>query len=526
MVALLKPLAMNRLITCMLIGALPLSPKAQDLIIEDFFPTGENTTDIQAQARLYCDGDAISINVYVQDDDIQLQSSNDLSDHIRIWLALPEEAYPERFDYQLHPQYITSRPSDYSLSQKARYFSTNASDLTMEKGENMENFFEKSDYPQISRGDDPPESEGNNLPARPELEPGIVPFGLVGYSFFSDNRPPVWINAADMQQLENTFELQLANLVDSIKYYAETTESNDGYTLDISFPAAALGFVQLPHMKHIRLLIEVWNAEADQPANIILSSSENRQDQTPYTFNEVYFQEPLRTNFCDIPDQVFYQTSYYPICLLTENNWVSTAMDVDALVFAPKITSKSLTEIKFYKQNLEYLQQDFGETAVETLRVQMDYVNQFPRQKEYTLIKGETFMNEKTSYPLPDQNDLPSGLFAFPDGHIGLIQRSSIPVDPFGWTNCQTCLEDNITIHRVDPFGQHEMLRMRQGDGQHAYCKVGDLKFDDYQISSLDWISDGKILVIGLKHRYQKLGKRIKVSWEDDGSNMEVVEVD
>ncbi|MEO0899766.1 MAG: hypothetical protein AAFY71_25365 [Bacteroidota bacterium] len=514
--------AMNKLISCLLIGSLPLTPKAQDLVIEDFFPTEDSRhkNAISAQARLYCDGETISLNVFVRDTDLQLSDINRQSDQVRIWLALPKEAYPEKFDYQLHPNYIMA--PGYSKADKTRIFSTSSSDLPDTEPLNLEDLFEASDYPMNFRG----ETDTSGLPPRPQLSEHYLPYGLVGYSFFPDNREIEWVNEGDMEALENIFDLRFAYLPDSIQYVAEPSERGDGYILDISFPPAALGFVQLPKMNHIQLLIEILDAEKGKEAEVVLTSSENRIEEIPSTFNSVHFQEPLRTNFSSIPDQVFYQTSFYPTCVMADSNWVSTSLDVDALVFQPRKTSESLTELKFYRQNLEYLEQQYLNTAVETLRVQLDFVNQFPRQKEYTLVNGQTLSNEKTAYPLPDRNDLPSGLFAFPDGGIGIIQRNSIPVDPFGWSNCQTCLEEKVSIHRIDPSGQYELLRIFQGEGEFAYCKVEDLKFEEFFLDTMDWIIEGKILVLGLKHRYKKLRKRVKVSWNDDGLNMKVVEVD
>ncbi len=491
----------------------------RDLYIEDFFPVNRNRgegEELRAEAIVFGDGQNISLHVEVSDPDVRLASSNISSDQVRVWLALSSEAFPEGFDYNLHAHYITARQTFSPMTERLRFFG-------VEEGHppnvDMDQVLEESDYPSNLKL----YADSNALPPKVELEENIVPFGMVGYAFFPDNRKPEWVNSQHMDLLEKSLDLKLARLEDSIKYVAEEKDGGGGYTLDISFSPASLGFVQLPEMRKIRVLIEVLKGSGGgRSTKVLLSSSADRQPDKPHTFNEVVFHTPLKTNFTAIPDELFYLTDFFPVFLFSEADWTPTSVDVGALEILPRQTSRFLTEIKFYKQMLDYDRRIFQGIPVETLRVQFNPVNQIPREKEFTLINNRLYTVEHSPYIISDPEAIMTGLFAYPDGGVGMILRNSVPVDPYGWDNCQTCVEERISVHRISAEGQGPLFEVRQGEGENAYCRIGEYYFPNFFLAEIDWIEEGRIMILNLNHRYLKTKRRIKVSWNDVGSDLEI----
>ncbi|MCI4671712.1 MAG: hypothetical protein MRZ79_26460 [Bacteroidia bacterium] len=471
---------------------------------------------ISAESYVHCDGKNISVHVRVDDPELNLNKLSSKSDQIRVWLALENSAYPQRFGYDLHSDYIAYLAPASTTENTLRFFST---DEAVNPDSRIDEIFQDSDYPKNSKS-------SLNVPPILDLTEANVPFGMVGFAFFPDNRPAEWINEENMIVLEDALGLQLAQLNDSIKYVAEI-DKNKGYSLDISFPPSSLGFVQLPEMNRIRMLVEVWNGSDEEAgASLRLSSSEERIAGRPSTFNSLDLKKPLQTNFSGIPKEIFYKINFFPTYIYTESEWTPASVDVDALVFLPKQTSENLTEVKFYKQMLDYDRSIYNGYAVETLRVQHDYVNQVSKEKAYTLVNNQLITSEKAPYLISDPQNIRTGFFVFPDGDLGLIVKNSFPVDPFGWENCETCVEERINILKISPFGQQTLLKIEQGEGKNSYCRVGDLEFDEFYLAAIDWIKEGRVMVLGLNHQYLKEKRRVKVSWKDDGSDVKLKIID
>jgi hypothetical protein len=476
---------------------------------------------VSATVRLSSDGAYLFLYVHVRDRRVQRHPRVDLSDHIELWLGLPAEAYPADFEYSLHPRYVQAPPMTTrgESTGKPRLFSSYAEyapKLT------LSDFVQNHDYPQ--------QDEGRVPPAK-SLRLQEVPYGLMKFALFADERPAVWLNQAEMGAVESVLEQKMGQVLEGITYQVNRQDS-DGYEIHARIAPAALGFVVLPELERINVLVQVHDAaQPGQSVRPVLStmpppSQRHASVEHPSSFNRLRLQRPLYTNFTTIPDYMLQKVEYHPICVYTDQGWVATGIDVDPLIYREQVASQSLTEVGIMPQRFSYDVKYQEETPIEVLTVEETYVNQLPRQRNHILMQGQTLSTERIRDLVAEPTEVQNQFFRFPDGEMGAILRSNASVDPYGWGPCGTCIQETIRIWRVTRNRKQLLLDIIQGDGPNAYCQIQNLLLREYYLLRIDWVKPGEILVLRLNHRYLTRKKRIKVSWEGDGSGIKVEPID
>ena len=98
------------------------------------------------------------------------------------------------------------------------------------------------------------------------------------------------------------------------------------------------------------------------------------------------------------------------------------------------------------------------------------------------------------------------------------------PISQIACSHCgEPCLEEQINIYRVTEDEKDRILSIQQGEGNEPYCQIGDFAMNEFYITQLDWIEKGKVLVMRLDNWYNPtLKKRVKVSWDKRGNNVEI----
>ena len=498
-----------------------------DFSLDELFDIGRvrsinSESGIEASVKFVSDGNNLSLVVKVKDPQITTNSNSAYSDQIHVWLALPRSVYPEDFEYAFHPDYISNYYGNSRGRQayNSRFFSI-YSEYTSQL--DKRHFLEGYDYPldlTIRR-------DSLKVPRPGELHVEPLHYGMVQYAFYPDQRPPELLNRREVDRVGELMGIQVADLTREIRYLAEYTDHGDGYIITIQFNPRSLGFVPFPSLDGIRVMVDVLDAGRDGVARVVQSSSPSRVEGRPVTFNRVDFATPLNTNESDIPDYLFEDADTYPVCVFSEAGWIPTTIDVDNLVYQEEYISRELMEVKFLYQPLTYERWNYEGTSIETLNFEFDFVNQIPREMNYIRVNNHLIRTERVMGIVPEPPaNLPPQWFKFPDRATGMIAYESSVVHPFGWGNCGSCINEKFTIYRIDRGGPNPILSISQGDGIDAYCQVGNLMYRDFYVSSLDWTTEGKTLVIRLKHRFLKEKKRVMASWEDDGSRLEVVLLD
>lgn len=474
-----------------------------------------------AAVQVYSDGVYLSLAIKVVDPSINNDPNPAYADRVDVCLALPQFNYPQNFQYAFHPRFL-SAPTKSTRSYEDELDRLFTIDEAFSSDLSIRNFVKNFDYPtqeDIRRYD-------LNLPRSNEFKEKVLPFGMVKFSFFRDGRPP---NNADehlLRNLEDHMGRRMSSLRDGIRYTAEPTERGDGYIINIEFAIEGLGFVPLPRLEGINLMVDVLNALPGQRARVVNSTSSMRSIH-PLSFEYVRFRKPIKTNYTDLSDELFDKAGFFPLIWYTENDWDGLGIDVDALVLDKNKLSRKLLEVKLYEQSLVFNNFTIGDYKIDVLQAWVEYVNRIPVEKEFILANGHTIVAERarvnSSRPSAQIEDR---WFMFEDGTLGLIYQESITQHEFGWGECGDCLLETIHISRIAEADVWDILEIEQSEGDRAYCKIDQLYYEDFFVSNFDWVEEGTTLVLRLRHRNNKDKKRVQVSWDEYGTSLVVEEVE
>ncbi|MEZ4827411.1 MAG: hypothetical protein R3C61_14195 [Bacteroidia bacterium] len=496
-----------------------------DFATDQFYAIGGNSGNgISASARLFSYEATLSLVIEVRDKKVNIERENDENtDHIEVWFALPRTAYPSDFEYSSHADYISYVPEKTRgiTEEDPRFFS-----VFSEYGKitTPTDFTSRYDYPRSAdiRKDSLP------IPERRFLKARSVPFGVVHFGLFPDGRDVIQYNGSDLELVEDALHMRFGDLTGGIDYIAEINEKEDGYTITARISPQALGFVQLPQMDKIRFMVDIADSGADpaSPASVVLSSSSNRKPGVPSTFNQVDLHKPLKTSFGHIPADFLKSARLFPLFVYGNTEWILANVDVDGILYREQQVSQVLSEVKFSRVPYHFdITQPSG-ISVATLLMDLDHVNKLPTEKEFIKIgasPGKMLEVERVLNPgFPDGQSRRSRVFRFPDEIPGVIIRESSYLDPYGWGPCGDCVLETIHIRRITSDDVYDIMSINQGNGPDAFCEVGEFRFEGYYVNQMDWIQSGKILVVRLAHYNGKDQKRIKLSWEKDGSNPRV----
>lgn len=480
----------------------------------------ERRLPVSSAVQVYSDGKYLSVAIKVIDPSINNDPNPGYADRVDVCLALPQYAFPQNFQYAFHPR-ILSGPAKSTRSyedEPNRLFTVDES----YSGElSIQNFIDNFGYPagkDIYR-------QNLNLPMPQQVKEILLPIGMVKFSFFRDGRPPRNTDKHLLRNLEDHMGRRFSSLTDGIRYTAEPTEKGDGYILNIEFSIEAFGFIPLPRMEGVNLMVDVLNAVPGQRSQVVNSTSSMRSIH-PLSFEYIQFRQPIKTNYTDLSDELFDKAGFYPVIWYTENDWDGLGVDVDALILNRNMLSKELLEVKLYEQSLSFNHFTYNNLEIDVLQAWVEYVNRVPVEKEFILANGHTIVAERARVNTRRPHSLiEDRWFTFPDGTLGLIYKESITQDPFGWGKCGDCLLETINISRIAEADVWDILEVEQADGDKGYCKIDNLYYEDFYVSNFDWVEEGSSLVLRLRHRNSKEKKRVQVSWDEYGTSLEVEEI-
>lgn len=483
-----------------------------------------NTLAQAASVQLYSNGNSLSLVIDIQDPNVNAHPNYRLSDHVEIWFALPKNAYPQNFEYQFHPNYVIAasepmRTRGEPMPVKPRFFSA-YSEYASSIDRNS--FLKVFDYPsreQIIR-------DSLRLPIPAMLKDAQVPYGMVQFALFPDNRPPIHLNRKDMRWVEQGMSIKLGDLEAGIEYVAEKHENDDGYTITAKFTPQALGFVRLPELKSLRMMVDIFKSNTyGQTAKPILSSSSYREEHQPVTFNLITLKRPLNTNFTPVPNKVFAQLNFHPLGIYTMDDWIPCQVEVEGLMYKEGVFSQHLAEVGFVNQPFRYESFNFESGRAERFLVRSYHLNRLPQDHEFFIFGNQVIKSDRVFFekrePIRIQNDL----FMFPDGFPGVITNNLVTLNPYGWGPEGQQADRMMIVQKVFPEGSASLLTIRQTDGPKPVCTIGNLQYPDYYVTQLDWIREGEVMVVRLNRQGSIEKKRIKVAFLEEGREVEIMEV-
>ena len=518
---------------CILIGLLSchfLEVSSQDFQMDSLQPIQgkaliSSPVDIQAGVQVFCNGEYLSFVIEVTDDHVDQNGKGLESDHIELHLALPPKAYPPGFEYRLHPHYLlasapNSRGSKYPV-ERQRYFST-YSEYFAPIG--VENFLQDHDYPdsQTIR------ENSLDLPFPSQFRTSRVDYGLVQFAIYPDGRTPEVLNKAHHKVLEKELGIKMGEIAEGLLYSVDFTDQ--GYIINAQLSPQALGFVEVPAMPELYFAVDVVDADFRYKRGVTVLSTlaTSTYGQAKNDYNALSLATPLKTNLTKAPDRVYLKTDYRPTFTYTTHGWIPTAVEVDALHFKEFEPSESLTEVRFFHRPLRYHQILDREHLlnIEQLTIDVEYVNAKGEELEFTIINDQVFVVRRVtqSLALLDTVDN-SKTFLFSDGQPGIILTENSTLHPYGWGDCGHCIDERLHIFRIEKEGSQKVLSIEQGEGNPGFCVVGTESYDGYVVTKLNWVKEGQMMVLQLNHREQNLRKRLRVSWNEIGKEVEIEEL-
>ncbi|MEL6592891.1 MAG: hypothetical protein AAFQ68_22520, partial [Bacteroidota bacterium] len=358
-------------------------------------PTGQSQQH-SASVQLYSDGRSLSLVIEVKDPELVRHPNYRLTDHVEIWFALPKSAYPDNFEYQLHPNYIAAEPMQTRgepLPVKPRFFSAYG-----EYAQQIErnDFLRNHDYPSHEQiiGD------SLRLPIPSLLKNAQVPYGMVRFALFPDNRPPIHLNRKEMKWIEHAMAINLGDLEAGIEYLAEPNEAGDGYRITAKLRPQALGFISLPEMRSLRMMVDVFNTDTyGSGTKPILSSSSYREPNQPNTFNLINLRKPINTNFTPVPNEVFAQLNFHPLGIYTMDDWMPCQVEVEGLIFKEGVFSQQLTEVGFVNLPFRYETLGLESGPAERFLIRSYHLNRLPQDYEFFIFGNQVLKSERVYFP-------------------------------------------------------------------------------------------------------------------------------
>jgi hypothetical protein len=475
--------------------------------------------DASARMEVFSDGKVINLFLEVKDDVIIRDKRSEAADHLVLTMALAPSAYPEGFPLEFHPWYFQAMNQSTraeSPNPKHRFFSMYAQTAQSVEVALLKEHLLYPDKEEISK---------NNflIPYPEQLRAARVAFGFVSYRIFPDGRPAELIHREDYASLEDNLNENLGDVEAGIAYSVETRPG--GMEYNVSIAPQALGFVPVPFLKELSVVVDMFDFDVQKGlATVLSSSSEEPKGKNAGRPMEILtFAKAINTNYTEAPDRIFQEIEYKPIMFFGENGWTPTYIDIDPLVFRPFEISQSISEVQFSKGNVEYRLEQVPNTQIglEQFTVKESYVNLVPRISEYTLLKGQLFHISRIQNRVKVLDTTShSSAFSFPDGGTGLITVENSTRSPQGWGDCGMCLQETITIHRITPKGSKKILQLRQGDEQNGYLSIGDFTMEGFQVDRLDWVKEGQVLVFQAINKSNSQRRRIRSSWAEDGSEV------
>ncbi|MDP5171215.1 MAG: hypothetical protein NWR72_13305 [Bacteroidia bacterium] len=494
------------------------TPRA-DATFSRFFSANNHPepTDIQAKAWIYSDGGSLTVIVEVQDPEIRTYRTAGYSDHIQLWIGLDESAFPEPFPHATHPHYVgalyASSIDRGAPSTENIVFRTFAPQYKVTPITN--DWVRQTGFPDEAAV----RKDSLEVPPASKLRSVNIPFGMVHYALFPDERPAQLLDRGDYQYLETAFNREIGDWASKIKYDVDTLDHQRGYIVSAHVPVEALGFARIPRIDALRIMIAVANAKTPgQPAELVAYSQPDNKQAVLAQMTRVAFAKPIRLNPSGIPDEVFTRIGWYPAVFLSRDGWTAVQAESGALVWRRDRVSHQWQETRFSTMSVQY--KDYRPEGFPLQRLTATYrsLNMPDVEKDFVLLPTYVERLER-SKGLQSDNISDVTYFRFADGAVGLILKESNSLNPYGWGECGNCLQERMKILRMTPEGVTPLVKWEQSEGPEPGFRIAGEFFPGFYLNSIDQIKGPELMVLALYHRDGRQFRRIKLSWDEKAKN-------
>lgn len=487
-------------------------------------------TDCSAMARVVIDSDAVRIDVSVTDDDLVFSDDPIHSDHVEVWIAIPEAeeqeaAYIQSSDSSLwlvnnssNIEEFTSEVRDPTVSS---IFQT---DVPYHQLDSIENYGVKEDV-------------DNELA---ELGSGTVRktyvlFGQTHFGFLPRRSHAYLYDQEFLTPISKGLHCTPADVAGLCDYRSRIR--NGGYSIAVSIPATALTFFSQRAVGGFKVLIDVVDVDHGSQETILSSSKSRRwgdaRTYTPVAPTVPFGDRNLRLQLP--PDSM--EDIVKPVFFRSSTGWIATRRKVEEVNYPHRLRPHSLPNLL----TVAFVREKFACRA-DTLDGKVLHVYTVPDrysavgQKDIVVFSdGQRLDVEQYVDAILLRSGKPAlliGEYAFtmggcfasgmcgcnieasllliPDPHPtmgelpGLDEDSTQGLPLAHWSGCNYNLELGDSIRFEDHAMEVPFERVIHGDGIVDFGNA----FDWRTIISLD--SDGQGLTMDLGK-----GIAVKVGWEE-----------
>lgn len=535
----------------LLISYFTLSAQTPDFQTDHFYPKWgakniTSPTDIQASASVYSDGERIHIEVNVVDDILVNNADVLHTDHVEVWFGMPLYEIMDTSWY-FSEQYNAKHYFEKANLPKRHYCiypkKTNSwLDLPMPKVMLYDHFqytgcmkFQKdlSCY------------RCNTLQTSNDFS-GMTHFGL-----YMDNRPVHLMDRENYFLFEKATGYTVGDLTQGCKYQSELTAN--GYKVSATFDAIALGFVTLPDISHLRIMIDVVDVDATGKQESLLSSATNRKWGNFTTFNTIKFKKPIQTNYTYLPSNFLIHKIIQPqFMVYSDEGWKSYNLVIGQ--DGCRATSDSACEAYIHTYNyfptyLHYEEKTVANTSIRigSFRRYNNYTLESNHETSITGISGGSYtfynVNDDFLYTYQGYVGKYSNLwidddhnpylyakslkkeFAFKNGVVGIISPNiSGGMAPHSGGGC---LWFECYVHRYYQGKFEEVLKIDDAHCRQWKTIINDLQYQNVAIKQIVWQKLGKELKIitdseWIEPKNECHPSAIYITFNNDGSLQEI----
>ena len=484
-----------------------------------FLPAASNSESKWASTQIYCDGEFINLVVEVKDEYLFSDPSLERSDHLEVWFALPEEDYPEEFNYFEHPNFIFDQWSwnqgvlnNYPLF----FYSLNPDVPTKLDLENFQQLWSGTNRLTTSRG--------NELRSRERFSLGAAHFGIVKIGFFPDERKPVILNAFEHKAVERALNIRLGALTESIIHTVD--KHQDGYVVNAQIPIKSLGFVKLPEMESLQFRLDVYNRDKEMSVSRIAYSTSENLSERPHYFQKVKLSSPLNTNFTEIPSDILQRLNFYPLGMYTSKGWIPVQLYADRTTDLNGNINPFITANWLHILPIDYLKSEDLKSPYAYIRIQLPAFNNLMRLWEIWELGGQIIQTEKVLEDEEVKEEPFNKVFQFENGDQGILLYGKKQIDPMGWNDCLNCFEESLRIVKIFDNKRKVIFTLYHGEGEENYLQINGMSYSDFHLQDWYWDEENKMLILRLINKDpEAASKRLKVSWNDNGEKLKVIEI-
>lgn len=459
-------------------------------------------SDLSAKVTGRVSPDSLFFDVFVKDDHSMNQSASN-GDRIEIWLGSPWVDF-----------------TDYIVGEKGKKTFVFRNSAEVGDDANLERFIHDADYPKgkllhAETGD----AVNQDVPLAKDLRREYMFLGLTRFGFSAKQAMAQQLDRDKYGPMEKQLGMKLDDLSSGANY--TVTQTAEGVHYHVAMHVRCLGFGRAVSIKKLRFVVDVVDADPDEPAEQVLSTSANRYYGRPFYFNQMELPFALNIVPANVPAAIIETMQINLDVMYSGGSWKSFGWNSGGIVFAKNFISEALTEFYLYPIELRYSKTPEGvKPAYERLDVIYDDVTWFLQHEVYLFYDNQIYSSKDYRYAKIQENNFFNTLFTLPDGTTAIVLYDYEPVDPLGFgTNGETA-DEFIFIQKTGVNGGEAIFNIGQrieAAGNLVVGEVNPFRVENIRAVNYAWVDFGKLFEVRIKGLDSKGSRTLRYRIDEQG---------